>query len=313
MNGAMDFDEAIALFDGVLRFEREMAANTCESSARDLAAFAAFARSSGAATPGEATRGTIDGFLAAERASGMSAATRARRLAAIREFFRCLKERRKIANDPTELVDSPKRDKPLPRILSEEEIFRMLDGIGGDTPRDLRDRAMLETMYGCGLRVSETCSLGMDDIAADGELVRVTGKGGRERVVPLGGAAARAIAAYLDKGRSHFLRAGRPAPRELFLTRIGGPFTRRGVMKVVKERAVAAGIREDAISPHVLRHCFASHMLQHGADVRAIQEMLGHADIGTTQIYTHVDTARFGEMHRRFHPRSGEYQERKAT
>lgn len=300
----MDFDEAITLFDGVLRFEREMAANTCDSYGRDLRAFASFARFSGAETPAETTRETIDAFLAAERASHMSAATRARRLAAVREFFRCLKSLRKIPKDPTELVDSPKRDRPLPKILSEEEVFRMLDGIGAGEPRELRDRAMLETMYGCGLRVSETCALGLDDIVSEGELVRVTGKGGRERVVPLGGAAARAIAAYLDKGRAHFLRAGKSAPRELFLTRKGEAFSRRGVFKVVKERAAAAGIAADAISPHVLRHCFASHMLRHGADVRAIQEMLGHASIGTTQIYTHVDAARFGEMHRRFHPRA---------
>lgn len=300
----MEYNAAIEFFDGVLRFEREMALATCESYANDLAAFAAFAQASGTPRVEDAKRETVDAFLAAERTQGMKAATRARRLAAIREFFRCLKERGRIPHDPTELIDSPKRDKPLPKILSEGEVFAMLDAINGAGPRELRDRAMLEVMYGCGLRVAETCALGTDDIAGDGELVRVVGKGARERVVPLGGAAGRAIEAYLARGRGAFVREGRPVPREMFLTRTGGRFTRQGIFKIVRERAAAVGIAPDRISPHVLRHCFASHMLQHGADVRAIQEMLGHASIGTTQIYTHVDTARFGELHRRFHPRA---------
>ena len=301
----MNYREAISFFCATLRFEREMSENTCLAYERDLAAFASFAavRSGGDAVPGTATRRLVDDFLASERAAGMSSATRARRLAAIREFFRCLAERGHIKSDPTLLVDSPKRDKPLPKILSEEETFRMLDAIKDGNPRDLRDRALLETMYGCGLRVAEACALQTDDIIANGELLRICGKGNKERVVPVGGAAAKALDAYIVGARDAFAK-GRTENSFMFLTRLGKPFTRQGVFKVVRERAAAVGIAADRISPHVLRHCFASHMLQHGADIRAIQEMLGHADIATTQIYTHVDTARFGEIHRRFHPRA---------
>ena len=177
----------------------------------------------------------------------------------------------------------------------------MLDEVKGEDPVSLRDRAMLEVMYGCGLRVSELCELKREDIVADGELLRILGKGSKERIVPIGGAAGRALAAYLGGARESFAR-GDLAGRHVFLTRLGKPFTRQGVFKIVRARAAAVGIAPDRISPHVLRHCFASHMLSHGADIRAIQELLGHADIGTTQVYTHVDAARFEEIHR-LHPR----------
>ncbi len=179
----------------------------------------------------------------------------------------------------------------------------MLDEVKGDDPISLRDRAMLETMYGCGLRVSELCDLKREDIVAEGELLRILGKGSKERVVPIGGAAGRALVAYLE-GSREFFSQGNLSETHIFLTRRGRPFTRQGVFKIVRTRAAAVGIAANRISPHVLRHCFASHMLSHGADIRAIQELLGHADVGTTQIYTHVDVARFGEIHRRFHPRS---------
>lgn len=299
----MSFSREIEIFEFSLRFEREMARNTCEAYALDLADFGSFAAKSGLDGVSSVRREDLERYIAAETARGMSAATRARRLVTLREFFRFLKDRRYIPSDPTELMDAPKKARPLPRILSEEEVFRMLETINGKTPRDLRDRAMLETMYGCGLRVSETCALAMDDVTDDGELLRIAGKGSKERVVPLGGAAARALATYCASARDALARGNASVPN-VFLTRLAGPFTRQGVFKVVRERAAAAGIRADAISPHVLRHCFASHMLQHGADVRAIQDMLGHADISTTQIYTHVDEARFVETHRRFHPRA---------
>ena len=223
-------------------------------------------------------------------------------MAAIRMFLRYMKERRLVSDDPSALLENPKSASVLPRVLSEAEVFAMLDAADGDDPRTLRDRALLETMYGSGLRVSEACALSFDDIVADGELLRILGKGGRERLVPVGGAAAEALRRYVDSGRGSFARSS--AETHVFLTRLGRPFTRQGVFKVVRERAAAAGIAPERISPHVLRHSFASHMLAHGADIRAIQELLGHADIGTTQIYTHVDSARFGEIHRRYHPRA---------
>jgi integrase/recombinase XerD len=158
-------------------------------------------------------------------------------------------------------------------------------------------------MYGCGLRVSETCGLELDNLFAEGELLRVFGKGSKERVLPVGSAAGRALTAYLDAARGSFVRDD-SLERHIFVTRLGRPFTRQGVFKIVRERAAAVGISPERISPHVLRHCFASHMLERGADVRSLQELLGHADIATTQIYTHVNASFLGDVHRRFHPRA---------
>lgn len=293
----------VETFLSALRFERGAADNTCEAYAQDLRAFAAFLARRGRTDSGAVVRGDIAAFLAEEREKGMSSATRRRRTAAVRGFFKYLESRRAVREDPSALLDPQRRSRPLPKVLSEEETFRMLDGIDGAEPRDLRDRAMLEVLYGCGMRVSELCDFKLDDVVGDGELVRIFGKGSKERVVPLGSSAARALSGYLGSARGAFAR-GDSAETHVFLTRLGRPFTRQGVFKVVRERAAAAGIAADRISPHVLRHCFASHMLQHGADIRAIQELLGHADIGTTQIYTHVDASRFGEIHRRFHPRA---------
>lgn len=297
----MTFDEEISSFIGTLRFAREMAENTCTAYAHDLRDFAAAMKRAGKVSAAEVTREDIVAFLRDERAAGRRSSTRARHTVAIRMWLRHLKAQHLISSDPSELLDTPKKARPLPRVLSEEEVFGMLDAVKGTDPRSLRDRALLETLYGCGLRVSEACELRMEDIIAEGELVRVMGKGSKERIVPLGGAAGRALAAYFTSARDVFTR-GNLAETHVFVTRLGKPFTRQGVFKVIRERALAVGIAPERISPHVLRHCFASHMLQHGADIRAIQDLLGHADIGTTQIYTHVDVARLTEVHR-LHPR----------
>lgn len=285
-----------------MAFERSMAVNTCDGYSRDLGIFAAWLGGKGVDAAGEITHEMIVSFLRDERDGGMSPATRARRSAAIRMFMKYLKAIRVIKTDPSELMDSQRKVRPLPRVLSEEETFKLIEAVNGETPRDLRDRAILEILYGCALRVSELCDMELDDIIADGELLRVTGKGSKERVVPIGGAAGRALMRYLSEARAYFLR-GDLAESTVFLTRLGGKFTRQGVFKIIKERAAAVGIASDRISPHVMRHCFASHMLQHGADIRAIQELLGHANISTTQIYTHVDTARFKDIHSKYHPR----------
>ena len=294
-----DIDDFIAS----LRFERSMAENTCAAYGRDLRFFAEFLGKRGVSESADVTRAEIDAYLGEEREEGKKSTTRARRMAAIRMWLKFLKERRYIRKNPAELIDAPKKAKALPKVLSEEETFSMLDAVSGKDPRELRDRAMLEVMYGCGLRVSELCALSTDDIIADGELLRVLGKGSKERVVPIGKAAGRALTDYFASARDVFTK-GDPSVTTVFVTRLRKPFTRQAVFKMIKERATAVGIDPKRISPHVLRHCFASHMLQHGADIRAIQELLGHADIGTTQIYTHVDTHRFGELHRRFHPRA---------
>ena len=290
-------------FVAALMLEKGMSENTCIAYRRDLVAFAEHLERQKVSGLAAVTRDDIVGFLAAEREHGLAGSTRSRRLAAIRVFFRYLKERRLVAHDPSELMDAPKKALVLPRVLSEDEVRRMLEEVKEEDPRSLRDRAMLEILYGSGLRVSELCDLKREDIVADGELLRVFGKGSKERLVPIGVSEGQALTRYFEASRESFTH-GNLAETHVFVTRLGRPFTRQGVFKIIKERAAAVGIAADRISPHVLRHCFASHMLAHGADIRAIQELLGHADIGTTQIYTHVDTARFGEIHRRYHPRA---------
>ena len=294
-------DSDIEDFLSALLLERGMSEKTCIGYGSDLRLFAAYLKRRKIESAAQVKREDIVAFLANEREKGMKGSTRSRRTAAIRMFFRHLKERRRIVENPSDLMDAPKKALALPRVLSEAEVFAMLDEVKGEDPVSLRDRAILEVMYGCGLRVSELCDLKREDIVADGELLRVLGKGSKERIVPIGGAAGRALTAYLEGSRESFAR-GDLAEQHVFLTRLGRPFTRQGVFKIVRARAAAVGIAADRISPHVLRHCFASHMLSRGADIRAIQELLGHADIGTTQIYTHVDTARFEEIHK-LHPR----------
>lgn len=288
-------------FVSSLLLERGLSEKTCIAYGGDLRCFAAYLKRRRVEKAADVTRDDIVDFLANEREKGMKGSTRARRTAAIRMFFRYLEERRFVQTNPSDLMDAPKKALALPRVLPEAEVFAMLDEVRGEDPVSLRDRAMLEVMYGCGLRVSELCALKNDDIVDGGELLRIFGKGSKERIVPIGGAAGRALSAYLGGFRESFAR-GNLAETHVFLTRLGKPFTRQGVFKIVRTRAAAVGIAADRISPHVLRHCFASHMLSRGADIRAIQELLGHADIGTTQVYTHVDVTRFGEIHK-LHPR----------
>ena len=275
-------DSDIDEFIGSLRYERSMAENTCAAYARDLRFFSQYLKKRGISAAGDVKREDIAGFLGEQRSEGRKSTTRARRATAIKVFFKFLRERRFVAKNPAELLEPPKKAKALPRVLSEEETFRMLDKVDGTDPRDLRDRAMLEVMYGCGLRVSELCAMKTEDIIADGELLRVIGKGSKERIVPIGRAAGRALVAYLASARDVFTK-GDLSVGHVFVTRLKKPFTRQAVFKLIRERALAAGIAPERISPHVLRHCFA--------------------DIGTNQIYTHVDATRFGDIHRRFHPR----------
>lgn len=302
-SGISLIESEVGDFLSSLLLERGLSMNTAEGYRNDLRRFSEFLDAHGIANVGGVRRNDIVDFLAEELEEGMKRSTRSRRTAAIRMFFRYLRERRLIKANPAELIESAKKEMLLPKILSEQEVKSMLETIDGDDPRSLRDRALLEVMYGCGLRVSEACGLKMDNVVANGELLRVLGKGSKERIVPIGTAAANALRRYYESARGFFTR-GNQDEVHVFVTRFGGPFTRRGVYKLVRERAVAVGIAADRISPHVLRHCFASHMLAHGADIRAIQELLGHSNIGTTQIYTHVDTARFGEIHRKYHPRA---------
>ena len=297
-------EEGLRSFRASLALERGLSPRTQEAYARDVAVFILFLKKRGTAEPARVVRADATDFLEQLRTLRRRASTRARACVAVRQFLHHLREAGFSPVDAAEGLEVPRRTQVLPRVLGEAEMARLLSSIAGSDPRDLRDRALLELLYGCGLRVSELCALELRDFIEEAEVVRCRGKGDKERLVPMGGEAGRALRRYLESARETFTR-GNAAERHVFLTRLGRPFSRMGVFKMLRERAADAGLDPASLSPHVLRHCFASHMLAHGADVRAIQEMLGHASISTTQVYTHVDRARLGEVHR-LHPRAEE-------
>ena len=276
--------EAIGSFAASLALERGLAAKTCEAYGRDVRAFEKFLAGRGKASTTELTQDDVRAWLQDLQEKRRRASTRARAFIAVKEFLAHLKEMRWTAQDLGEGLDAPKRAKILPRTLGEEETLRLV---------------------ACGLRVSELCALELTDLPDGAELVRCRGKGSKDRLVPFAPSVAAAIRRYLDEGRGPLVRANL-AERHLFVTRLGKGFTRMGVFKLLKERALAAGIDPAAVSPHVLRHSFATSLLAHGADIRSIQEMLGHASVATTQIYTHVDQERLGQVHRTYHPRADE-------
>ncbi len=290
-------------FAADLALARGLATKTVEAYGRDVRAFLEFLAARGKTTPEALVRADVADHVGALRAAGRKASTRARAFVAVREFLAFLASTHATAHDLSEGLEAPKKNLVLPRVLDESTTLKILQSADGVAPRDLRDRAMLEFLYGCGLRVSELCGLELQDVIADAGVVRCRGKGSKERIVPIGLPAAKALARYLESARESFTR-GNAAERRIFLTRLGRPFTRMGVFKMLRERAAAAGVDAKAVSPHVLRHCFATDLLAHGADIRAIQEMLGHASIATTQIYTHVDRARLDSVHRTYHPRA---------
>ena len=290
-------------FAADLALARGLSPKTVEAYGRDVRAFLDFLAARGKTTPDALVRADVADHVGALRAKGRKASTRARAFVAVREFLAFLSSTHATAHDLSEGLEAPKKNLVLPRVLDEGTTLKILQAADGVAPRDLRDRAMLEFLYGCGLRVSELCGLELQDVIADAGVVRCRGKGSKERIVPIGLPAAKALARYLESARESFAR-GNAAERRIFLTRLGRPFTRMGVFKMLRERAAAAGVDAKAVSPHVLRHCFATDLLAHGADIRAIQEMLGHASIATTQVYTHVDRARLDTVHRTYHPRA---------
>ncbi|MER3408694.1 MAG: site-specific tyrosine recombinase XerD [Thermoleophilia bacterium] len=247
----------------------------------------------------QADAAEIERYLAELRAAGLSSATIARRLAALRSFFRhqaLLGERR---DNPASAVDPPRRLRRLPRPLTRGEIERLIAAASGTTPLALRDAALVELLYGAGLRVSEAVGLERGSIDLEERLVRCLGKGDRERMVPIGRKAAEAVRRYLARGRPYLDRRRRP---ELFLNAKGGPLTRGGVFFLLRRLAARAGLEPERVHPHLLRHSFATHLLEGGADLRSVQEMLGHADLATTEIYTHVSDRRRRETYFQAHP-----------
>lgn len=291
-----------------LAVERGLAENTLEAYARDLSQFASFAAHAarGEDEPREedvmgAGQSLVADFIADGIESGMSAASASRRLSALRGFYRFLVREGHISRDPTANLETPRQAQRLPRVLTCEEVDRLLAAPRGDDARSLRDCAMLELLYASGLRVSELISLSARDVDLEVGYVRCIGKGNRERIVPVGQAAATAINRYLALGRRELASARDDG--SLFVTGRGVGMTRQAFWKMIKRRAMEAGISAQ-ITPHTLRHSFATHLLEHGADLRSVQEMLGHADIRTTQVYTHLTQTRLREVYDKHHPRA---------
>lgn len=281
-----------------LRVERGLARRTVEAYAHDLGVFADYVQDEGLSLT-RIDEGAVAGFLVSLSQQGLSARSQARMLSALRGWFRFMVQEGVLKRDPTELIDSPKLMRKLPHVLSAEEVLRLLGAPAGDKPNRIRDRAMLHTMYAAGLRVSELVELDLGDLNLESGFVSVVGKGNKRRVVPIGDAAAEAMREYLTKARPGWAK---PAARACFVTARGTAMTRQSFWKLVKQYARVAGITKP-ISPHKLRHSFATHLLIGGADLRSVQTMLGHADIATTQIYTHLSGEHLQEMHERYHPR----------
>ena len=292
-------------FLAYLEFERGLSRNTLEAYRGDLLQFGRFLepRELSALDAGPAD---IGDFLA-ELASGgidrppASTATIHRKTACLRSFYRHLRREGLRDSDPTATLSAPRRARKLPHVLTRGEIDRLLAQPRGTEPADLRDRALLELMYASGLRASEATGLELGDVDLDERVLRARGKGSKERVVPIGAAAVSALRIYLERGRPRLVRGGPEA--HLFVNFRGGSLTRQGLYKIVRRHALTAGLA-DRMSPHTLRHTFATHLLAGGCDLRSVQEMLGHADVSTTQLYTHLSSERLKDVYFRAHPRA---------
>jgi integrase/recombinase XerD len=285
-----------------LRVERRLAGHTLESYARDLRSLAQFA--AGLELRIESLdRRQLEAFVGRERGRGLSPRSVARTVAALRGFYRFLVLERRLARSPADDVAPPRAWPALPKCLATDEVDALIDQPDTTTPLGLRDRAMIEILYATGMRVSELIAVRSADLHLDGHYLTCIGKGNKERIVPIGEQAAAWVRRYEREARPLLAQrrtAARPSPR-LFVNARGGPLSRVGFWKILKGYSLRAGIR--GVSPHVLRHSFATHLLERGADLRAIQMMLGHADLSTTQIYTHVLEARLRHVYDRFHPR----------
>src|SRR5271154_6916091 len=278
-----------------------LASSSLASYRRDLVAWSGWLGRNGHMGLLAAARGEVESFLATQFRSGAKTSSIGRRLSSLRRFYRLQLAQGTIATDPTLRVRAPKLPHRLPKSLSEQQVEALLDAPDPETKLGLRDRAMLETLYATGLRVSELVGLKFAQVSFDAGIVRVLGKGGKERLVPLGEEAVAWLTRYLAKARVELLGIGRSDA--VFITARRGPLTRQAFWQLIKRYAPKAGIAASGLSPHTLRHAFATHLLNHGADLRVVQMLLGHADITTTTIYTHVARERLKQLHARHHPR----------
>lgn len=292
----------ITQFTHYLRLERGLAETTIVAYEHDIRQFARFLADRTLTAFPQATLALAREFFVTLADVGIGTTSRARYLSSLKHLYRYLVAAGRATADITEAMELPRAKRHLPDALTVDEMQRLLDVIDLSSPNGIRNRAMLETMYACGLRVSEAATLRQRDILAEMEIVRVFGKGSKERIVPIGLSALAWIRRYQAEARGSLVKTGE-TDDILFLNYRGKPLSRMGIWKIINEAATSAGI-EKHVHPHMFRHSFATHLIEGGADLRAVQEMLGHADIATTQIYTHIDRAYIKEVHTLFHPRS---------
>jgi len=293
--------ELIDAFCDQVWLQDGLAASSLASYRRDLSAWSAWLERHAHRSLLAAERTDVEAFLAAQFQSKAKIASINRRLSTLRRFYRLQAAQATIAADPTLRVKSPKLPRSLPRNLSEDQVAALLSAPDTETPLGLRDRAMLETLYATGLRVSELVGLKLSQVSLDMGVVRVLGKGNKERLVPLGEEAIDWLKRYCTTARTEL--GGDAKAEAVFVTARRGPMSRQAFWQLIKRHAATAGIARTALSPHTLRHAFATHLLNHGADLRVVQLLLGHADISTTQIYTHVARERLKQLHAKHHPR----------
>ena len=293
-------DQYFDYYLNYLEVEKGLAANTLEAYGRDLASYLDYLKKIDVSSLDAINSLQILQFLANRKAEGMSPRSRARILSSLRSFHRFLLSENYLAIDPTALIESPRALPPLPKLLSQTEVERLLVAPQGESNLVLRDRAMLELLYATGMRVSELVGLSLSDLKMDIGCINAFGKGGKQRLIPVGDVALEILQEYLHNGRPHLQTE--VVSNVVFLNRRGRGLSRQGFWKNFKRHAVTAGITQK-VYPHMLRHSFATHLLENGADLRAVQTMLGHADISTTQIYTHVIQERLKQIHQQFHPR----------
>lgn len=292
--------ELLDLFLNYLSVERGLSKNTIISYRQDLESYAEFLKSCHIARLSETTKQQVANFMLRQKEAGLSVNSIARSLAAIKSFYRFLTRERMLKDDPSSLVDSPKLWKKIPETLSLNEVDCLLSQPSIRDRQGMRDRAILETLYATGMRVSEAVNLRLDNVNLDIGFLRCVGKGNKERVIPLGKKAIMNLKRYIASSRPYFLK--KKTCDYLFLNRSGNKLTRQSFWKLIKKYARSARIKKP-IKPHILRHSFATHLLERGADLRSVQEMLGHANISTTQLYTHINKERLKSIHKMFHPR----------
>lgn len=281
--------------------ERGLAENTLASYNSDLQQFLQYLESSKIKSFRDVNHGLLVAYLVKMQREGRAPATICQHMAAIKALYQFLLRERLVDNDPTVNLETPRQAKKLPQVLTLEEVERLLSQPRVDNPAGLRDKAMLELLYATGLRVSELVALNVEQVNLEGEFVRCLGKGAKERVVPMGQTACFYVRTYIENGRGKLIK--KKAETALFVNHHGRRLSRQGCWKIIKGYARAANLNKE-ITPHTLRHSFATHLLENGADLRAVQELLGHADIGTTQIYTHLTRKKVREVYDRTHPRA---------